>query len=145
MRHRFVRIDAVFSAFERCLLDDFAGLLEFLQWSFQMFALLTNFAVNILLLPILSIVPRIVLQKSQSRSGSGRLKLGRHPNPHREGGHRPKLNTSQLESRNWGLTKNLANTVQNPNQLVPTPGSVRPRRLPCCGLWPGQRSTRLMF
>ena len=70
MRHPTGQIDplneyAVFSAFERCFLDAFAGPLEFLLWSFQMFALLTNFALNILLLPILSIVPRIVLQKFQ--------------------------------------------------------------------------------
>lgn len=65
MRHPTGQIDplneyAVFSAFERCFLDDFAGMLEFLQWSFKMFALLTNFALNILLLPSLqdlSIVP----------------------------------------------------------------------------------------
>jgi hypothetical protein len=65
MRHPTGQIDplneyAVFSAFERCFLDAFAGPLEFLLWSLQMFALLTNFALNILLLPLLqdlSIVP----------------------------------------------------------------------------------------
>ena len=55
MRHPTGQIDplneyAVFSAFERCFLDAFAGPLEFLLWSFQMFALLTNFASSILLL-----------------------------------------------------------------------------------------------
>jgi hypothetical protein len=55
MRHPSGQIDplneyAVYLHFKLCFHDAFSGLLEFLLWSFQMFASLTNFALNTLLL-----------------------------------------------------------------------------------------------
>ena len=52
MRHPSGQIDplneyAVYLHFKLCFHDAFSGLLEFLLWSFQMFALSTNFVLNI--------------------------------------------------------------------------------------------------